>query len=120
MSDRIFTLSSLQHTICIYYCLVHFVTKLHSAPLLSNGFHVRLLVDEYWNNEMCVYVYICACVCVCVCVCIRIIFWGGDEEGTNIFTLQLQVIQTINVINKCTSCRQIFKDYNLKYPQCLP
>jgi len=54
-------------------------------------------------------------VCVCVCVCAPIIIAGGDDDMKNIFALQLKVIQTISHIKKCTSCRQIFKDYNTQH-----
>jgi hypothetical protein len=45
-----------------------------------------------------------------VCLYIRIIICDGD-----ILTLQLNVIQTISGVNKCTSCRQIFKQSNTQH-----
>jgi len=60
-------------------------------------------------------VSVCMCVCVSVCVCAPIIIGGGDDDSKNIFALQLKVIQTISGFNKCTSCRQIFNEYNTQH-----
>ena len=54
------------------------------------------------------------CVCVCVCVCVHN-FVMGMFDSKIIFTLQLQVNQTFSVVNKCTSCRQIFKHSNTQH-----
>jgi hypothetical protein len=40
-------------------------------------------------------------------------FGGGDNDSNNIFKLQKRVIRIISGISKHTSCRQIFKDYNI-------
>ncbi|PNF36177.1 hypothetical protein B7P43_G10683 [Cryptotermes secundus] len=42
-----------------------------------------------------------------------ILLWGGDEESKSIFKLQKQVLRVISGISSRTSCRQIFKDYNV-------
>jgi len=57
-------------------------------------------------------VYVCLCVFVCVC---RHNFVVGDDSKKDIFALQLKFIQTICGVNKCTSCRQISKDYNTQH-----
>jgi hypothetical protein len=43
------------------------------------------------------------------CLRFGILLWGGDNES--IFKLQKKVLQIISVVT--TSCRQIFKDYNM-------
>jgi hypothetical protein len=48
-----------------------------------------------------------------------IIFWGGDNDSNNIFKLQRRVILIISGVSKHTSCRQIFKDYNILTVTCL-
>jgi hypothetical protein len=48
-----------------------------------------------------------------------IIFWGGDNDSKNIFKLQRRVIRIISGVSKHTSCRQIFKDYNILRVTCL-
>jgi hypothetical protein len=47
--------------------------------------------------------------------CLRngIILWGGDRESNRIFKLQEQVLRVIYGVSSRTSCRQIFKDYNV-------
>jgi hypothetical protein len=39
------------------------------------------------------------------------ILWGGDKESKNIFKLQKRVLRVISWVP--TSCKQIFKDYNV-------
>jgi hypothetical protein len=55
--------------------------------------------------------------------CLRngIILWGGDRESNSVFELQKQVLRVIYGVNSRTSCRQIFKDYNVlsKNERCL-
>jgi hypothetical protein len=48
-----------------------------------------------------------------------IIFLGGDNESNSIFKLQKGVIRIISGVSKHTSCRQIFKDYNILTVACL-
>jgi hypothetical protein len=48
-----------------------------------------------------------------------IIFWGGDIDNNNIFKLQKRVIRIISGTSRKTSCRQIFKDYNILTVTCL-
>jgi hypothetical protein len=48
-----------------------------------------------------------------------ITFWGGDNHSNNIFKLQKKVIQIISDVSNHTSCRQIFKDYNILTVTCL-
>jgi hypothetical protein len=47
--------------------------------------------------------------------CLRygIILFGGDKESKNIFKLQKRVLPIISGVSNRTSCRQIFKDYNV-------
>jgi hypothetical protein len=47
--------------------------------------------------------------------CLRygIILWGRDRASDSIFKLQKRVLQVICGVNSRTSCRQIFKDYNI-------
>jgi hypothetical protein len=47
--------------------------------------------------------------------CLRngIIFWGRDRDSNSIFKLQKQVLRVIYGVSSLTSCRQIFKDYNV-------
>jgi hypothetical protein len=47
-----------------------------------------------------------------------IIFWGEDNESNKIFKLQKRAIQIISGVSKHTSCKQIFKDYNI-FTACL-
>jgi hypothetical protein len=42
-----------------------------------------------------------------------IILWGGDKESKNIFKLQKRVLRVISGVSNRTSCRQIFKHYNV-------
>ena len=42
-----------------------------------------------------------------------ILLWGGDGESKSIFKLQKQVLRVISGTSSRTSCRQIFKDYNV-------
>jgi hypothetical protein len=39
--------------------------------------------------------------------------WSGDNESNKIFKLQKKVLQIISGVSNRTSCRQIFKDYNI-------
>jgi hypothetical protein len=39
--------------------------------------------------------------------------WGGDNESNKIFKLQKKVLRIISGVSNHTSCRQIFKDYNI-------
>jgi hypothetical protein len=48
-----------------------------------------------------------------------IIFWGGDIENNKIFKLQKRVNRIISGTSRQTSCRQIFKDYNMLTVTCL-
>jgi len=52
-----------------------------------------------------------------MCVCVRIIICGGDDDSKNIFTLKLKVIQIFSAVNKCKSCRQIFKHSNTQHTE---
>jgi hypothetical protein len=47
--------------------------------------------------------------------CLRygIILWGGDNESKTIFKLQKKALQIISGVSNRTSCRQIFKEYNI-------
>jgi hypothetical protein len=42
-----------------------------------------------------------------------IILWGGDRVSHSIFNLQKCVFRVIYGVSSRTSCRQIFKDYNI-------
>jgi len=41
--------------------------------------------------------------------------FGVYDDSKHILTLQLNVIQTFSDVNKCTSCRQIFKHSNTQH-----
>jgi hypothetical protein len=47
--------------------------------------------------------------------CLRngIILWGGDRVSNSIFKLHKCVLRVISGAGSHTSCRQIFKDYNI-------
>jgi hypothetical protein len=42
-----------------------------------------------------------------------IMLWGGDRVSHSIFNLQKRVLRVICSVSSRTSCRQIFKDYNI-------
>jgi hypothetical protein len=42
-----------------------------------------------------------------------IIFWGGSSDSISIFKLKKRVIRIISGASTNSSCRQIFKDYNI-------
>jgi hypothetical protein len=42
-----------------------------------------------------------------------IILWGGDRASHSIFNLQKHVLRVIHGVGSRTSCRQIFKNYNV-------
>jgi hypothetical protein len=47
------------------------------------------------------------------CLKYGIIFWGESNESLSIFKLQKRVIRIISGASTNSSCRQIFKDYNI-------
>jgi hypothetical protein len=47
------------------------------------------------------------------CLWYGIILWGGNNESNKIFKLQKKVLRIISGVSNRTSCRQIFKDYNI-------
>jgi hypothetical protein len=47
------------------------------------------------------------------CLQYGIILWGGHNDCDKLFKLQKKVLQIISGVNNRTSCRQIFKDYNI-------
>jgi hypothetical protein len=47
------------------------------------------------------------------CMRYDIILWGGDNESNKIFKLQKKVLRINSGVSNCTSCRQLFKDYNI-------
>jgi hypothetical protein len=47
--------------------------------------------------------------------CLRygIILWDGFNESNKIFKLQKKVLRILSAVSNHTSCRQVFKDYNI-------
>lgn len=85
--DPVFTVLSLQHTLCTYCCIICFLTQLRWAASIS--WHVSYWSVDGWISEIYVCRYVCMSVSVCVCciyVCIYVflnLFIACSITGSN-------------------------------------